>query len=75
MKSRHESGLRGPGEALEQCLLGAELVRDDAAAVTGPFPDPGQRQRAHAMLDGQLGGGVPFLPNEGSLVLPSYGAA
>jgi len=57
-ESRHEPGLGGPGEALEQCLLGAEVVRDDAAAVTGPFPDPGQRQRPDAVLYGQLGGGV-----------------
>ena len=48
----------GVGEALQERLLGSEVVGGEPAAVPGPLADARQRQRVHPLLDDQFGGGV-----------------
>ena len=58
VKPGHEPALGRVGQALQQRLLGPEVVGDEPAAVPGPLADARQRQRVHPLLDDQLGGGV-----------------
>ena len=68
----HEAGLRGPGERVDQRLLGAEVVGHDPAAVAGAFPDPGQGERLHTAFDDQFRRGVQ---QGGAGLLAAFGLA
>src|SRR6185437_9904626 len=54
----HEPRLGHAGQALEERLLGTEVVGDEPAAVGGPLSDARQGQRVHTFLHDKLGGGV-----------------
>jgi hypothetical protein len=54
----HEPALGRVGKALEERLLGPEVVGDEPAAVPGPLTDARQRQRVHPLL---TSGPVPAL--------------